>query len=751
MKKAHHIRHRKTHIVFVKGRLGETCDDACHRTSAGEFSCQDKEFDNINNCVKLSEHFYCNYKCLGGYGPEKPASIKFSDNRQQICYVNSEKQDPDKVSDCSASAENAERLCPCGPKQKLADTNKIMKKFVDTQTKERRQTQAKIEELAESFELLFDRLKGARSRLFDTTKTLQQLREEDEEITFLTKLMEAAQKGDIDYESGDIVLSDGRRLSYKDVLSRLSALHSKQRMRRDGISKQLSQTDPNEPSEEDLENSNKGFSDPALLTYDMSFMEEIAVMLCAAAIAGTTAGALRLPPATGYLAAGMIVGPSGLGLVTKLSSVSTISQFGVVFPLFTNGMQFGLKLVDHSRYYMVSMAVAGMACLSCVFFAYVIALTTSVVGSVAEAILLGIAVSLSSPTGAMETLSDTNEVSSPAGKICLGTLAVQDLLMGLLLSIPHVIVRYQKSHDQLASLSVVFEAILRSVFTFGLMIVVVVGVSKGIMPRAREFFKNAYFSKEIILLGLVAICLSMALVTETMGLSLEMGAFFAGLMLTSSTEATVSNILTAVHPLNDIFGGMFLTSIGLVLNPAFVLKNFHSLFLLLMSLIFVKAALVVIILRAFRFRQSDWLCVGLALAQIAEYSLAFTGKAHALGLVSRRSYLFFLTVTVLSTAVHPLLQQVLVSSNLIQKRQQNKEDVELLRETANSMGMSWASQDMSGPRGSQPSNIPETGAHTHNSPKEDYDDLTRSMKENDERANLEINGNVHARVRNHAS
>lgn len=152
---------------------------------------------------------------------------------------------------------------------------------------------------------------------------------------------------------------------------------------------------------------------------------------------------------------------------------------------------------------------------------------------------------------------------------------------------------------------------------------------------------------------MVALCLGIALLTESLGLSIEMGAFIAGLMI-SEVEYS-DQTLTYVEPIRDIFASLFFAAVGMLIDPVFIWNNLE-LILGLVTLVFIGKFLIVMpLVRAFRYSLKTSLIVGLGLAQIGEFSFVLASKGQVLGLVSRRVYLLILGTTAVTLVITPFV------------------------------------------------------------------------------------------------
>nr|MCU0537420.1 cation:proton antiporter [Hydrococcus sp. Prado102] len=169
-----------------------------------------------------------------------------------------------------------------------------------------------------------------------------------------------------------------------------------------------------------------------------------------------------------------------------------------------------------------------------------------------------------------------------------------------------------------------------------------------------DFFAQ---SRELFLLGVVTLCLGIALLTEQLGLSIEMGAFVAGLMISEVEYA--DQTLTYVEPLRDIFAALFFVSVGMLIDPVFLWNNGELILGLVLLVLVGKVAIITPLVRIFGYSLKTAVIVGLGLAQIGEFSFVLASEGQVLGLVSRRVYLLILGTTAVTLIITPFILRVL--------------------------------------------------------------------------------------------
>ena len=374
---------------------------------------------------------------------------------------------------------------------------------------------------------------------------------------------------------------------------------------------------------------------------DFRLIVDLVLVLAAAAGGGLLAALLRQPVLLGYLLGGMVVGPAGLGLIKELIQVETLAQFGVAFLLFALGVEF--SLAELKKVQAISLGGGGLQIILTILVTTLVSLGMNWVSSPAQGVFLGAILSLSSTAVVLKCLMERNETETPHGQVMLGILVVQDLALGLMLAVLPALDQPLES----MAITVGWALLQLGLFAAG-----AVAAGIWIIPPLLRLLAQTE-SRELFLLGVVALCLGIALLTEHLGLSIEMGAFVAGLMISEVEYA--DQTLTYVEPLRDIFATLFFASIGMLIDPVFLWNNLE-LILGLVALVFVGKFLIITpLVRVFRYPLKTALLAGLGLAQIGEFSFVLASEGRALGLVSRRVYLLILGTTAVTLVLTPFV------------------------------------------------------------------------------------------------
>uniref|UniRef100_B8HVL8 Sodium/hydrogen exchanger n=1 Tax=Cyanothece sp. (strain PCC 7425 / ATCC 29141) TaxID=395961 RepID=B8HVL8_CYAP4 len=374
---------------------------------------------------------------------------------------------------------------------------------------------------------------------------------------------------------------------------------------------------------------------------DLRLIVDLVTVFGVAAIGGLLAALLRQPVLLGYLLGGMIVGPAGLGVIKEVVQVETLAQFGVAFLLFALGV--GFSLSELKKVQRISLGGGGLQIVLTILTTAGISLGVGWVTSIPQGLFLGGVLSLSSTAVVLRCLMDRNETEATHGQVMLGILVVQDLAVGLMLA---VLPALDKPPEQIGQ--AILWALVQIALVGGGAVIAGIWV---IPPLLRLLARTE--SQELFLLGVVALCLGIALLTEHLGLSIEMGAFIAGLMISEVEYA--DQTLAYVEPLRDIFATLFFASIGILIDPVFLWNNLELILGLVTLAIIGKGLIITPLVRLFGYSWKTALFTGIGLAQIGEFSFVLASEGQTLGLVSRQVYLLILGTTAVTLVVTPFL------------------------------------------------------------------------------------------------
>ncbi|MBI2360566.1 MAG: cation:proton antiporter [Deltaproteobacteria bacterium] len=287
---------------------------------------------------------------------------------------------------------------------------------------------------------------------------------------------------------------------------------------------------------------------------DISVLRELLIVLTAIISIVFVFQKLRLPAIVGFLLTGVVIGPEGIGLIRNVQQIEILAEIGVVLLLFTIGIEFSLRqLLSVHRY------VVWAGIIQVLLTTLVVAAIGMVAGYGPEAgIFYGFLVSLSSTAIVLKVLHDRGEIDALQGKLAAGILLLQDLcIVPMMLLVPVL------GSSGSFSLSRILWALAQGI----IVLLVIVLAARTLLPWLLRHIVLLR-SREIFILSIILICMGTAWLTSAVGLSLALGAFIAGLVISESEFS--SQIIADVSPLRDSFGGLFFISIGMLLDLDFL-------------------------------------------------------------------------------------------------------------------------------------------------------------------------------------
>lgn len=367
-----------------------------------------------------------------------------------------------------------------------------------------------------------------------------------------------------------------------------------------------------------------------------SVLVEIVVVMAASVVAALLLRRFRLPPVVGFLIAGIIVGPGGIGLVRDRHVIEGVAEIGVMLLLFTVGLK--LKLGELWR---MRTLVFGSGTVQVLATGAAAAAIAAAIGRpAAEAVTWGMIIALSSTALVLWLLEDSGKTSSEQGRAMIGVLLMQDLaVVPIMLALPLLAGR---SGD----LGEIVWFLGRAI---GVIVLTVVG-ARVLFPALAARVVAAG-SRELFTLTTVLVAVGTALVFGHFGLSMALGAFLAGMVVSESRY--VSQMVDGVTPLRDVFNSLFFVSLGMLVDPEIWLERPLTTVLLIAGIVIGKTALATGATWPVVRRLPIAAAAGLGLAQIGEFSLVVAAEAGRLGIVSGDSRGLFLAIAVPTMILTP--------------------------------------------------------------------------------------------------
>ncbi|GAD21202.1 monovalent cation:proton antiporter-2 (CPA2) family protein [Acidovorax sp. MR-S7] len=381
----------------------------------------------------------------------------------------------------------------------------------------------------------------------------------------------------------------------------------------------------------------------------MSSLALTLLYLLAAVLGVVACRTLKLPPMMGYLAAGILIGPHALALTQNSEGVRHLGEFGVVFLMFTIGLEFSLPKLRAMRRHVFGLGMLQVA-LSMAAFTTALLLLSRLAGGVWDmgwqtALALGGTLTMSSTAIVVKLMSERGELESEHGRRVLGILLFQDLaVVPLLVLVPAL----GSSSDQL--LLALGLALLKATVLVGLLLAGGQRVMRWwltLVARRK--------SEELFMLNLLLVTLGLAWLTEQAGLSLALGAFIAG-VLVSETEYR-HQVGTDIRPFHDVLLGLFFITVGMMLDWHILLERWALVLLLLAGPLLLKTAIIFALARGLGATSGVSLRTALYAAQAGEFGFVLLSLMQVHELVQPSLMNPVLAAMVLSMLATPFLIQ----------------------------------------------------------------------------------------------
>jgi len=387
------------------------------------------------------------------------------------------------------------------------------------------------------------------------------------------------------------------------------------------------------------------------------FLADLVIVFAVAAAIVFAFGQFRLPSVVGLLVAGVLVGPYGLSLISDLHVVEVLAEIGVVVLLFTVGLEFSL-----SRLLVMLPTMARVGLPQIVGTTVLVtAATWWYLGTLPQAVFAGMLVAMSSTAIVLKLLADRGETATPHGRIAIAVLLLQDLVVvAAMLAVP--LLATAAGVDPPAEAAAVshggglFANPLASVAAGLAVVVAVLAVGRLVVPRILHEVVRLR-NRELFLMTIVLACLGTAAITAQAGLSLALGAFLAGLVLSESEYG--HQAFTEVLPFRDTLASLFFVSVGMLLDIRFLADHAALVAATVLAIVVGKAAMTAVPALLAGYPPRTSLLAGAALAQVGEFSFVLGSRGAQAGLLDRDDYQTFLAAAVLTMAVTPLLAAAL--------------------------------------------------------------------------------------------
>ncbi len=372
---------------------------------------------------------------------------------------------------------------------------------------------------------------------------------------------------------------------------------------------------------------------------EFHLLQDIVVIFALASFVIWLFHKLKIPSIIGFLLTGVLTGPHAFGLVQSVEEIEVLAEIGVVLLLFTIGIEFSLKSLIKSR------RLVFLGGFLQVFLTAAVTFGISYIAGrdIPQSVFFGFLVALSSTAVVLKVLQERAEMNKDYGKFSVGVLIFQDLII-----VPMILV--------IPLLSGVSTNIGQDV---GMLIIKVMGVMALTWVGARFFVPWMLHqvaktkSQELFLLSVLMFGLAVAWLTSSIGLSLALGAFLAGLIISESdySHQAFGNVI----PLRDIFISFFFVSIGMLFDISFVIENPGMILIAVFVVLFVKTFISGFVAFILGFPFKTTVMAGLAISQVGEFSFILARVGINNELMDNIFYQTFIAVTVLTMSLAPFI------------------------------------------------------------------------------------------------
>ncbi|MCB0303268.1 MAG: cation:proton antiporter [Calditrichaeota bacterium] len=371
----------------------------------------------------------------------------------------------------------------------------------------------------------------------------------------------------------------------------------------------------------------------------MGIASDIVMIVLFALAGGIIANFLKQPLILGYILAGVLIGPhTGIITVSDIHDIEMLAEIGVALLLFALGLEFSLNELKPVR----NIALIGTPLQMLLTMGYGYLIGYAFGWEWKDALWLGALMSVSSTMVVLKTFMSKGLLGTLSSRVMIGMLIVQDLaIVPLMIILPQL-------NDPASGLPVVGLAALKAAIF--LLLIFVLGTR--LLPRLMRYAAS-WNSREFFLLTITALGLGIGYGTHFFGLSFALGAFVVGMVLSESDYGYQA--LSDIIPLRDIFGLLFFTSVGMLLDLRFLAANFQTVALLIVLVVVGKGIIFAVISRLFGYGNVVPIAVGLGLFQVGEFSFVLARVGINTGSISTELYSLILTTAVVTMFLTPFI------------------------------------------------------------------------------------------------
>ncbi len=375
---------------------------------------------------------------------------------------------------------------------------------------------------------------------------------------------------------------------------------------------------------------------------EISVLKEFLLILGFSIVVFFISNKLKLPVVGGFLTAGVLIGPSGLKLISDPHRIDLFAEIGIMLLLFTVGIEFSIEKMKEMK---KSFWLSGFLQIFLTIFITACILLI-VKFSFAKGIFYGFLISLSSTALVMRILSERKEINSPHGKVSIGILLFQDLSF-----VPMIILTPVLSGKISLSLHSLLTRFLLGIIA----VILIIIVARKVMPYFLYLIVKTKV-REAFLFSTLFVLIGMAFISNYFGFSLALGAFIAGLILSESEYS--HQVYSDILPLKDLFNSLFFISIGLLLDLNFAWKEKFVIGAVFFAISLLKVIIIFFVVQLIVQNSRIAFLVSLSLFQIGEFSFLLSRLGNQYGIISSNVYQIFIASSICSFLATPFVIQL---------------------------------------------------------------------------------------------
>ncbi len=379
--------------------------------------------------------------------------------------------------------------------------------------------------------------------------------------------------------------------------------------------------------------------------HDLPLLINITLALIVAFIGGLVARRFKLPTIVGYLLAGIAIGPFTPGYTGDVDTIQQLAELGVIFLMLGVGLHFSFADLWRVR----DIAISGALIQTFLATLAGFGLTQLWGWSTTSGIILGLSISVASTVVLLRGLMDNNLLNTPHGQAAVGWLVMEDILSVLILVLMPALVPSADGFD--------WGGLVVTLLKAGAFVVIMIFIGSRLIPWLLERIAHTR-SRELFILAILAITLGVAMgASELFGVSLALGAFVAGAIISQSRLS--HQVGADIFAFREAFSVLFFVSVGMLVNPGFLWQNLGQVLSLTLLVVLGKLIIVLFMGAFFPHPARTYLVIAVGLSQVGEFSFILGQGGVSLGLLDHSQYSLILAASLISITLNPFMYRLL--------------------------------------------------------------------------------------------